>query len=387
MKVTVIIPVYNAMPYLEQCLNSIVGQTLRDIEILCVDDGSTDGSAELLEQYARGDNRVRLLKQEHQFAGAARNLGLAQAQGEYVQFLDADDFYERNMLELMYARLVETGADLCACLGQLYDQRVERFTGEYFLKKECIPHDRSTFRAIELGADAFRFSMLGPTNKLIRRSLLVDHGLSFSGTRNTNDFYCMSMAIALADSICIYDERPLLCYRINAGGNTRSKLPLAPLDFANETLKLKRSLDKAGLFQDFSVAYFEVAISVLCDVVYKLREYPEALSKLQAWYAVHGAEAYPLKVTELESGTLCNFLMLFDGITRDTKSQELSERLIHNAECNLGHATGLSPKRGAFLLRKLISLEGIGKGTAHCFRIVFQAISKRRRAGTRGLKR
>ena len=91
-KVSVVVPVYNTAPYLEQCLDSIVGQSLADIEIICVDDGSTDESPAILESYAAKDLRLKVIHQQNQFAGTARNNGMAAARGEYIMFCIPDDF-------------------------------------------------------------------------------------------------------------------------------------------------------------------------------------------------------------------------------------------------------------------------------------------------------
>ena len=93
-KVSVIIPVYNVEPYLKQCMDSVVGQTLKDIEIICVDDGSTDGSLDILREYAAEDNRIQIIEQKNAGAGAARNNGMRHATGKYLSFLDSDDFFE-----------------------------------------------------------------------------------------------------------------------------------------------------------------------------------------------------------------------------------------------------------------------------------------------------
>ncbi len=98
-KVSVIIPVYNAEKYLRQCLDSVINQSLRDIEIICVDDGSTDGSAAILREYAERDSRVRPIRQENKGAGAARNCGIDAVNGEYIAFIDADDWLCANSLE------------------------------------------------------------------------------------------------------------------------------------------------------------------------------------------------------------------------------------------------------------------------------------------------
>ena len=106
-KVSVIMPVYNVEDYLEQCLDSVLAQTLREIEVICVDDGSTDGSGVILEKYQEKDERIRVFHQKNQFAGCARNLGLKHASGKYVIFWDSDDFFELPMLINAFSTSVE----------------------------------------------------------------------------------------------------------------------------------------------------------------------------------------------------------------------------------------------------------------------------------------
>ena len=90
-KVSVVIPVYNSEKYLKKCLNSVIYQTLKETEIICVDDGSTDSSAKILNEFAEKDSRFILISQENKFAGAARNRGLEAAGGKYIVFWDADE--------------------------------------------------------------------------------------------------------------------------------------------------------------------------------------------------------------------------------------------------------------------------------------------------------
>lgn len=113
-EVSVIVPVYNQAPYLAECLDSVLEQTLRDIEVVCVDDGSTDGSERLLEDYAARDPRIRVLRQKNAGAGRARNCGIGKARGEFIAFMDADDMYpDAHVLEDMYAAAVANGAKAC----------------------------------------------------------------------------------------------------------------------------------------------------------------------------------------------------------------------------------------------------------------------------------
>ena len=98
-KISVIIPVYNAEKYMRECLDSVIGQALQDIEIICVDDGSTDSSLSVLQKYAAKDTRLKIVAQANQGAAAARNVGMAVAQGEYLAFLDSDDLYCSEALQ------------------------------------------------------------------------------------------------------------------------------------------------------------------------------------------------------------------------------------------------------------------------------------------------
>lgn len=111
-KVSVIVPVYNAEKYLKCCMDSVTGQTLGDIEIICVNDGSTDGSAQILEAYAEKDNRIRVIHKENGGLVSARKTGVAAATGEYAGYVDSDDWIEPDMYEKMYAAAHENKADL-----------------------------------------------------------------------------------------------------------------------------------------------------------------------------------------------------------------------------------------------------------------------------------
>lgn len=120
---TVIVPVYNAAPWLRRCLESLIGQTYRNLEIICVNDGSTDGSAVILDEYAARDARITVLHQENAGVSAARNAGLAAATGELVTFVDSDDWMELDAYERVLPHMDE-GVDQ-VCFGGLIDGAIE----------------------------------------------------------------------------------------------------------------------------------------------------------------------------------------------------------------------------------------------------------------------
>jgi glycosyltransferase involved in cell wall biosynthesis len=112
--ISVIIPVYNVEPYLRKCLDSVLNQTYRDLEILIIDDGSTDGSGKICDEY-KVDERVKVFHTENRGLSAARNLGLDNATGDWIGFVDSDDWIEPDMNEVLIKRAEETGADVVEC--------------------------------------------------------------------------------------------------------------------------------------------------------------------------------------------------------------------------------------------------------------------------------
>ena len=125
-KISVIIPVYNTERYLSRCLDSLIHQTFSDIEIICVDDGSTDGSWDILQKYAKNDKRIVLIRQKNSGIGAARNKAIPLAHGKYITFVDSDDFLVENALEKMYQVAEKNSAQVVQCNYQFYHEKEGR---------------------------------------------------------------------------------------------------------------------------------------------------------------------------------------------------------------------------------------------------------------------
>jgi len=125
-KVSIIVPVYNVYPYLERCLDSLVNQTLKEIEIIVVNDGSPDQSQEIIDRYAKRDERIIPLKKKNGGLSDARNYGLKYAKGEYISFIDSDDYVDVTILKKMYAKAKSEKCDLveCDCYWEYPDRKV-----------------------------------------------------------------------------------------------------------------------------------------------------------------------------------------------------------------------------------------------------------------------
>ena len=122
--VTVIVPVYNAVSYLEKCIESIINQSYIYLEIILVDDGSTDGSGTMCDEYAEKDDRIKVIHQANRGASSARNAALDVSKGEYVSFVDADDYIDSKMIELLLRALVDNTADVSVCsFNYVYNSR------------------------------------------------------------------------------------------------------------------------------------------------------------------------------------------------------------------------------------------------------------------------
>lgn len=174
--ISVIVPVYNVKPYLTRCLDSLLKQTHTNFELLLVNDGSSDGSAFVLEDYAKKDQRVRVIHQENRGVSAARNRALDEARGEYITFIDSDDFVEDFYLEHLYTAAVSTGSDIAATNFSSFNE--ERHSFLFYHTKESYFQKVYTVQEwMDLEGDmknnmhlAFTFSHL----KLFKRELFGD---------------------------------------------------------------------------------------------------------------------------------------------------------------------------------------------------------------------
>lgn len=219
-KVSVIIPIYNAEEHLRQCLDSIVNQTMTDVEIICVDDGSVDSSLEILREYERNDSRIRVICQENGGAGVARNTGLRQAAGEYLLFLDADDFFELNMLEEAVKGAEQYQADFVVFGSDQYHMDKQEVVSVSWVvrKKDLPPYQPFTYR--QLTDNVFKTFVGWAWDKLYRKSFVEEHRLLFQEQRTTNDMLFVFSALVLAKRIAFVDK--VLAHQRRGGKSTLS---------------------------------------------------------------------------------------------------------------------------------------------------------------------
>lgn len=125
-KISVIVPVYNVDEYLGHCLNSIIKQTMKDIEIICVNDGSTDNSAKILKDFAQKDNRISIITKKNGGLSSARNAGMEVAKGEFITFIDSDDWVDERFCEKLYESITQNNADISICAVHQFDNKLQQ---------------------------------------------------------------------------------------------------------------------------------------------------------------------------------------------------------------------------------------------------------------------
>ena len=179
-KVSVIVPVYNVEKYLKDCLNSVINQTLEDIEIICVNDGSTDNSLAILEDYAEKDSRIRIINQENKGLGGARNTGLYNANGEYISFIDSDDWIEPNTFEESYNMSKNLDLDMLMFQMKVFNIETGEFIEDQHNNIDSI--DDSLIGTVFNYKDVFDVLFKIPhnsVNKLYKYSFLKDMKFKF----------------------------------------------------------------------------------------------------------------------------------------------------------------------------------------------------------------
>lgn len=275
-KFTLIIPVYNVEAFLRQCLDSVLNQTFSDWEAVCVNDGSTDGSAAILEDYAAKDNRFQVVTQSNGGLSAARNTGLEAAKGEYILFLDSDDWLVENALKVLSTNL--SGEDMLCFSGRRFFEKTHGFNPSDLLKNGDYQSGMDYYNENALLPRDFAFVCV--VLRAYRRAFLIDNGLGFKEGILHEDNLFTPLACYYAQKVkqinaCLYD------YRVRARSITTTvdlKRLTDLMETANELAAFfipKQGFDKTVVYraitQYYQAAFVEApkgerkALKRLCD--------------------------------------------------------------------------------------------------------------------------
>ena len=257
--VSVIIPLYNVEDYLEKCLDSVTNQTLSDIEIICIDDGSTDGSPDILKEYAEKDERIVVIKKEHSNAGDARNEGLRIARGKYLAFVDADDFTETDMVEKAYRAAEEQSADIVWFRCRLYDHFSKKYIDcPWTLREHEMPEGRP-FSSLEASEKIFNMGSTTPWDKLFRKDFILENDLKFQSITTSNDMVFTFGALSLAERITTIGD-VLYYQRVNHLKKLATNVTDNFLNYYKALVGLKEFMTERGFFDFFEKSFKNWAV-------------------------------------------------------------------------------------------------------------------------------
>lgn len=216
--ISVVVPVYGVEPYLCQCVDSIITQTYEHLEIILVDDGSPDGCPEICDEYSRRDNRIRVIHKQNGGLSDARNAGVEEASGEYVAFIDSDDWVDREYIEKLYDAIVRAGAEIAVCNCDLVcdDGKIRKPT--WLIKNNHTQSREQIIKTFLLGGTTYD---VVAWNKLYKAELFTATRIRFPKGKINEDNYTTYKLIDAAKNV-VYIVNPLLKYRQRNGSITAS---------------------------------------------------------------------------------------------------------------------------------------------------------------------
>lgn len=246
--VSIIVPLYNREGTIARCLDSLIGQTLADIEIVVVDDGSTDGGAAVVKDYQSRDSRVLLITQKNQGPGAARNAGIRACHGEYLGFVDCDDYVEEQMYERLLQAARENEAEVAVC--QEKNVCLETDGTERVLSETKFPWEKVTVCDGKQVLDWFlNFTYLSLNSvcfKLVKRTLFTEKGISFPENYRHVEDIVVSGGIFSAVRSVVFVPESLYCYIHETGTRSTSCSVKKASDIYQDMLDVMKYIKEAG---------------------------------------------------------------------------------------------------------------------------------------------
>lgn len=250
-KVSIIIPIYNVEKYLRECLESVVNQTLKEIEIICVNDGSPDNSLSIIEEYAKKDNRIVVVNKENGGYASAINKGLEIARGEFIQIVESDDYCALNMCEETYNKIKNTDADYA--VSDFYYLKKGKTRVSTYLNEEEKKLEFFNLKTIP------RLLMRAayPWKNLYRKEFLQKHNIRMyqDGYGTYEDQPWNATILSKAEKI-IYINKPFYYYRIDADGSSTNFGGRKMINYIKRRSQVKEILEQAGMYNDEVKEYF-----------------------------------------------------------------------------------------------------------------------------------
>ena len=271
--VSIIVPVYNASKYLENCLNSILKQTYNNIEVILIDDGSTDNSLEICKEYKKNDKRIKIIHKENGGISSVRNLGVKESKGKYICFVDSDDYIEKDYVEVLYSGIKKYKTKLCfGGYRNVYNDgtAVDKFSNKTYKLSKVKTLNKLLYVD---GVD------VSPWSKIYEKSLFDD--ITYPEGRIFEDTATTYKLIDKCDNIAICDY-PIYNYCIRSSSITSSKFNIKKMDWIISSIEMTHYLKKKYKeLNDACLAYMMYAhIGVLSSLAMNDKNYKKERKEL-----------------------------------------------------------------------------------------------------------
>lgn len=256
--ISIIMPLYNAEKYLKETLQSVLKQTHKNFELICIDDASNDTTIEILQAFQQQDNRIRIMSNSERMGAAiSRNKGIKVANGEYITFLDGDDIFEEEMLELAYNAAKKNDVDIVVYeykhmpSDKIYNKQFYERSPQ-FIQKYCKnPFSIRDFLPVDF------LNWTGtPWNKIYRKEFIISKQLEFQSLASSNDVFFVEMALILANRIIMLDDRRVMIYARDHFELSRISYDRDPMCAYLAVEKIGRELEVRGLFEIYSEYFY-----------------------------------------------------------------------------------------------------------------------------------
>lgn len=227
--ISIIVPVYNVEKYLKRCVKSIINQTYKNLEIILVDDGSTDKSPLICDEFC--DERIKVIHKENGGLSDARNAGLKICKGAFISFIDSDDYIENDMIEILYNRIISDKSDICVCNFKMTDDNGNILREDNQVIEDCILNKNEYYEKL---SKPYYWCYVTAWNKLYKKEVLSD--FEFKKGKIHEDEFAICDIIKKCDKIsCI--KKPLYFYIQRENSIMHRKFSIKNMDFAEAMLE------------------------------------------------------------------------------------------------------------------------------------------------------
>jgi glycosyltransferase involved in cell wall biosynthesis len=252
-KISVIIPIYNSEEFIEECLNSLIKQTFKNFEIICINDGSTDNSLKLLKIYEKLDDRIHIFTQNNSGPAVARNIGMNISKGDYIIFLDSDDIFEDTMIEELFARIYAYNNEIVICNSKNFviikGQKIYNQNKNYYISNDIIKN-KTRFSSFDIKKDFLSLFIWWPWDKIFKKDFIKNLGIEYQNLRTSEDLFFVAAAVIKAKNLSFIDKI-FINHRMGVNSSVSNSRNIYWNNFYYALKKLKNFIKENGLYKRF----------------------------------------------------------------------------------------------------------------------------------------